>query len=278
MRITYRKKNIKDYWTLRWDDMLVDEPMQNLQIYPLKYAEQMIIDRNENILEAGCGLGRLLRYYHEKGMNITGIDFVEDVIKKLKKKDSTLKVSTQNINNLSFDNESFKYILAFGLYHNLPIINGILPNAIKETYRVLKFGGSVCASFRADNFQTKIVDFYSRITSTKIGIDKLINYRRNENKLEFHKSNFSKKELRILFEKEGFIVDSIASVQNMFFFYKFKFFRSKEHKHFDESLGRNEGYKLSWLGKLIENFLIYLFPNQWCNMYTIIAHKKKNSE
>ena len=64
----------------------------------------------------------------------------------------------------------------------------------------------------------------------------------------------------------------------MFFFYKFKFFRSKEHKHFDESLGRNEGYKLSWLGKLIENFLIYLFPNQWCNMHTIIAHKKKNSE
>ena len=46
--------------------------------------------------------------------------------------------------------------MAFGLYHNLEFG---LDSSIKETFRVLEPGGSVCASFRADNIQTKIVDW-----------------------------------------------------------------------------------------------------------------------
>ena len=278
MRITYRKKDIKNYWTSRWEKIAIDDSMVNSKIYPLKYAEQLIIDRNESILEAGCGPGRILRYYHAKGMNIVGIDFIESVIKKLKKADPTLKVKTENISNLSFDNESFKYILAFGLFHCLPMTEEILPNAIKETYRVLKDGGSICASFRADNIQTKLVDFHSTLVSKEADFIKPKDNNFDDQKLEFHKINFLKNELKTLFEKEGFIVESITPIQNMFFLYKFKFFRSKEHKDFDESLGRNKGYGLSWLGKVIENFLIYFFPSQWCNMFLIIAHKKRNSE
>ena len=39
MRVTYRKANNKDYWTKRWADIPADQPMQNHNAYPLKYAE-----------------------------------------------------------------------------------------------------------------------------------------------------------------------------------------------------------------------------------------------
>jgi 2-polyprenyl-3-methyl-5-hydroxy-6-metoxy-1,4-benzoquinol methylase len=89
MRITYRSKNNKEYWQKRWDDVEVDEKMENANVYPLKYAKIAIDDKKGRILEAGCGAGRILRYYHDLGYDITGIDFIESVISKLKTTDSS---------------------------------------------------------------------------------------------------------------------------------------------------------------------------------------------
>ena len=77
-----------------------DKPMDNTNVYPLKYAEMIIKDKSKKILEAGCGAGRILRYYHEKGFKITGIDFIDVAIEKLKNVDSTLNVETGDIANL----------------------------------------------------------------------------------------------------------------------------------------------------------------------------------
>ena len=93
--------------------------MDNDQGYSQKYAEQTVKDRQGKILEAGCNAGRILRYYHDQGVDIIGIDFIEVAIKKLKQIDSTLKVEVGDITDLNFDDESFKYILAFGFFHNL---------------------------------------------------------------------------------------------------------------------------------------------------------------
>jgi len=159
MRKTYRDSSGKDYWCSRWDDVPADQPMANDQVYPLKYAKQIINDKKGRILEAGCGVGRLVRYFHNDGFDIFGIDFIDIAIKKLKGIDSSLNVEVGDITSLRFDDKSFKYILAFGLYHNL---EKDLDIAIKETYRVLENGGSVCASFRADNIQTKLTDWFTK--------------------------------------------------------------------------------------------------------------------
>ena len=262
MRITYRDHSVKDYWTSRWDDIPADQPMENSQVYPLKYAEQTVKDRQGKILEAGCGAGRILRYYHNQGVDIIGIDFIEVAIEKLKQIDSTLKVEVGNITDLRFDNKSFKYILAFGLYHNLE--HG-LDKAIKETYRALENGGSVCASFRADNIQTKLTDWLTERRangSSKAGGGQA-----------FHKMNLTRLEFEQAFEKAGFNIDLIAPVENMPILYKFSFFRASNHKRFDENIARAEGYRLSWFGQLSQNFLMGFFPDQFCNIYVLIAHK-----
>jgi len=59
MRITYRDRNNKNYWTKRWIDIEADEPMNNENKYPLKYSKLTVKDKNKIILEAGCGAGRI---------------------------------------------------------------------------------------------------------------------------------------------------------------------------------------------------------------------------
>jgi SAM-dependent methyltransferase len=261
MRITYRNHNVKEYWTSRWDEIPADQPMENTDVYPLKYAEETIKDRNAKVLEAGCGAGRILRYYHNQSINIIGMDFIEVAIDKLKEIDSHLKVEVGDITALRYDDQSFKYVLAFGLYHNLE--HG-LGKAIQETHRVLESGGSVCASFRADNIQTRLTDW---LTERRTGSNN------SAGGHIFHKMNLTRAEFEQAFKQEGFIIDSIAPVENMPILYKFAFFRASNHKQFNENTARVEGYKLSWFGNFIQNALMSFFPNQFCNIYVMIAHK-----
>lgn len=262
MRITYRTRGVKEYWTNRWADIQADTPMENTQVYPLKYAEMTVTDKAGKILEAGCGAGRILRYYHDRGYDILGMDFIDVAIDKLKAIDPTLKVEVGDITNLSYADGSFKYLLAFGLYHNLE--NG-LENAIQETYRVLDHGGAVCASFRADNIQTRLTDWLAEKKAKAKGA--------NGSNQAFHKMNLTRSEFENLFTSAGFVIEFIAPVENMPILYKFAAFRSASHKKFDENKARVEGYRLSWLGQRLQNFLMRFFPDQFCNIYVLIARK-----
>jgi len=261
LRITYRNINNKDYWNNRWEDIPTDEPMTNTNAYPLKYSEMLIKNSDGQILEAGCGNGRILRYYHGQGYNIIGLDFIEVAIDKLNKTDPTLRVEVGDITGLRFENESFKYLLAFGLYHNLE--NG-LEDAISETNRVLKNNGKVCASFRADNIQTRLTDLLTNRKSKTAGSDQ---------SLVFHKMNLTKNEFSSLFKNNGFEIENIYPVENMPILYKFPFFRAKSHKEFNENIARSEGYKLSAFGQILQNILMKYFPDQFCNINVIIARK-----
>lgn len=262
MRITYRTRGVKEYWTKRWADIQADTSMENTDAYPLKYAEMTVKDKAGKILEAGCGAGRILRYYHDRGYDIVGMDFIDVAIDKLKEIDPSLKVEVGDITNLSYADGAFKYLLAFGLYHNLE--HG-LEKAVRETYRLLEQGGAVCASFRADNIQTRLTDW---LAEKKVKASSAIQVNK-----AFHKMNLTRNEFESLFTSAGFVIDFIAPVENMPILYKFAIFRSASHKQFDENKARVEGYRLSWFGQRLQNFLMRFFPSQFCNIYVLIARK-----
>lgn len=262
MRVTYRYANNKNYWTKRWADIPADAPMENANVYPLKYAQMTVKDRAGKILEAGCGAGRILRYYHDRGYDIVGMDFIAVAIDKLKVIDPTLKAEVGDITNLRYADNSFKYLLAFGLYHNLE--DG-LDKAVQETCRVVEPGGAVCASFRADNIQTRLTDWLTDRKARRNGA--------NNSSKAFHKMNLTRSEYANLFARAGFIIDFIEPVENMPILYKFPILRSSSHKKFDENKARSEGYQLSWFGQKLQNLLMRFFPDQFCNIYVLIAHK-----
>jgi hypothetical protein len=90
--------------------------MENLGVYPLKYAQMTVKDKTGKILEAGCGAGRILRYYHDHGCDTIGFYFINVAISKLKEIDPTLKAEVGDITKLRFADQSFKYGLAFAAY------------------------------------------------------------------------------------------------------------------------------------------------------------------
>lgn len=261
MRITYRNRGVKEYWASRWTDIPADSAMTNEGVYPLKYALQTVVSREGAILEAGCGAGRILRYFHERGYDITGIDFIDVAVAKLREVDSTLKVESGDITRLRFPGCCFRYVLAFGLYHNLE--HG-LDAAVAETFRVLESRGRVCASFRADNVQTRLTDW---LANRKAG-------RQSKSAgAAFHKMNLTRREFVALFERAGFSIDGVFPVENMPILYKFALFRAHTHKVFDENRARAEGYRLSFLGQILQKALMRFFPDQFCNIYVLIAHR-----
>ncbi len=261
MRITYRSLNVKDYWTSRWANIVADSAMTNENAYPLKHALQTVTSPDGTILEAGCGAGRILRYFHERGYDIIGVDYIHVAVDKLREVDSTLKVITGDITRLQFPDAHFRFVLAFGLYHNLE--QG-LDVAVAETFRVIEPGGRVCASFRADNIQTRITDGLVRWRSRKSGESAVT---------AFHKMNLTRREFTSLFEGAGFIVELVSPVENMPILYKFALFRAQNHKIFDENRARAEGYRLSKLGQLIQNALMRYLPDQFCNLFVLIARR-----
>lgn len=263
MRITYRHADNRDYWTKRWADIPADKAMENESVYPLKYAKLAVTANDGPILEAGCGAGRILLYFHQRGYDITGIDFIDGAITKLVEREPTVKAEVGDITNLRFADGAFRYILAFGLYHNL---ENDLDRAVAETWRVLGDGGKVCASFRADNFQTRITDWLA---------DRKAKKRKSTGPRHFHKMSLTRNEYRAIFTRAGFSIQEIYPVENMPFLYKFAFFRASTHKAFDENLARKEGYRLSALGQLLQDFMMRCFPNQFCNIYVLIASRSR---
>lgn len=260
MRVTYRTQDTHTYWTNRWDAITPDNEMTNPAAYPLKYSNIAIKANRGYVLEAGCGGGRLLRYYHNRGYEIIGIDFVPNVIKQLKQVDASLKVAVADINNLSFHDSMFDCVLAFGVFHNL---EDNLMHAIEEARRIMKPGAVICASFRADNINNRLTDWLwrRRYEGDKSNFD------------IFHKINLTESEVISLFDSCGFHVERILPVENMPLLYRAPIFREKKHKAFNENIGRSEGYRLSGVGRVIQDFLMWLCPTCFCSLFVLFARK-----
>lgn len=264
MRVSYRAHHNRDYWEKRWASIEVDTGEADPGKYPLKYAQRAVSGRGQKILEAGCGAGRLLRYYHTRGYRIVGMDFIASAVEKLKTADPTLDVRAGDIRETPFQDGEFDVVLAFGLYHNFedkPV--GALSDALRETWRILKPGGVLCASFRADNIQNRAIDWVSDRKSPR---DKARD-------LKFHKLNLTRDEFAARLESAGFQLQEAHDVENMPVLYQFPIFRAGLSRKMDETGARASGYRLNPVGAWIQSTLMKISSRQFCNIYVVIARK-----
>ena len=260
MRKTYRAHGgSKEYWDKRWSDIPADDGNLNFDRYPGRYAEAAAKRTTGEILEAGCGAGRVLIHYHRAGRKIVGMDYIATAIEKISAVEPDIPVYVGDIRELPFENSRFEVVLAFGLYHSIE--EGV-EKALMETKRVLQPGGLLVASVRADNVQNRIVDYLAARRAPKNA----------ENK--FHKANYTRSEFSALLDQTGFEIETVEYVENMPFLYKFRMFRHPTHRNFNETVARGEGYRLSWFGSKMQTFLIKSFPASFCNIMVFTARAK----
>lgn len=257
MRLTYRTHGgSKAYWQQHWSQIPADDGALNLDRYPGRYAEAVMRAVDGPVLEAGCGAGRVLLHYRRAGRQIVGMDFIEVAVRKIRHASAEVPLSVADVTGLPFADASFAGVLAFGLYHSLE--HGV-ERAFAETRRIMRPGGLLCASMRADNLQNRIVDWLADAAAP------------TGDERRFHKANYSCREFADMLTAAGFMLEHMEYVENMPFLYKFPLFRHPDHRRFDEHRARGEGYRLSALGEALQGALIGLAPASFCNINVATA-------
>ncbi len=95
----------------------------------------------KNLLDVGCGTGRIVKYFCDKGYKAIGCDNYNEALKaarKINKKNSIVKASAIK---LPFKNTSFDMIISISVIEHLTSKDA--EKFIKEANRVLKSGGFI---------------------------------------------------------------------------------------------------------------------------------------
>ncbi len=109
----------------------------------IKDVEKLLIEKyfSGKILDLGCGCGRTTKYLADKGLDVLGVEIVEDMVKKAKKIYPGIPFEEGDACNLKYKDSEFDVVFfSFnGLDYIYPENKRVV--ALKEINRVLKNGG-----------------------------------------------------------------------------------------------------------------------------------------
>ncbi|MCP1661844.1 MAG: methyltransferase domain-containing protein [Methanocalculus sp. MSAO_Arc1] len=155
----------------------------------------IILDRvldHGTLLDLGCGTGLFIEHYTAAGGDAVGLDISPGMvgIGKVRCPDAEYIVGTADI--LPFEDESFDSVASLLAFTYLPDPEAML----RESYRILKPGGSIAVVTLGRNMMTWMVPFFyrlgERIGYRKIGVG------------DFGEHYYSEKEMVEMFKRAGF--------------------------------------------------------------------------
>lgn len=172
-----------------------------------KLIEILKIDENNNVLELGCGIGRITEHISDvTGAKLTGIDFADKVIEyansRAVKKRERLIFKVMDMEELDFPTNSFDTIICIDSLYS---VNN-LENIIKKAKEVLISKGQMGIVFGNNEKHKKLL----QPEETKLGLVlkklslkyEVYNLTENIHKL-WNKSKKAAEEFKSEFENEG---------------------------------------------------------------------------
>jgi ubiquinone/menaquinone biosynthesis C-methylase UbiE len=224
-----------------------------------------------NILEAGCGSGRVYFHYKKQGENIKAFDYSKVAVDNILKAVPDADVVHADITNMPYDDESFNVLLALGVFHGIEDMDTIL-KGLHECKRVLTGNGNLLFSVRLNSLENDIIDHRTKtIYTQKYGPTAFDS---------FHKWQFDPDDVTAMCDKAGLKIEKMQYVRNVSFLFKWEFFKNKKYKSkvFNEYKARSTGFKLNVLGSIIDKLLHKFIPRHFSNTIVITATKKMTKE
>jgi SAM-dependent methyltransferase len=253
-----RTETNKNYWDRRWTEADSDaDTFADLSIYPIKYAEMVMADPSARVLELGCGLGRVVKHYHQQGRKITGIERSEVAVATLRAEDPTLDVAVGDATRLDLPDGAVDVLLAFGLYHNL---EHEMQDALVESARILAPGGRFCVTMRPDNIEMRLNERFWQWRN-----------RHRTGPLHFHKWLVDEPGFTEMLRRCGLRVEQVHHARNMSILYRLPFLRDRRAAQGEESVRRSAGYRLNPVGRGIDSVLMRFWPARFCNVMVFIG-------
>jgi len=93
----------------------------------------------QTLLDVGCGTGYFSDLAYKQGVDVTGIDASKEFIKQAKKRNTEIKFSSGEMEELPFTDNTFDFVCGFNSYQYAANIK----NALSEAKRALKDNGKL---------------------------------------------------------------------------------------------------------------------------------------
>ena len=260
--IIYEKKSdeINEDKGEYWRDESVEGHAKLSEYHTIVPFFLQYLPKNGRILEAGCGLGRILICLSRKGYNIEGIELNENAVRKIKDFDKDLKVVAGDILKMAYEGNSFDAVISLGVIEHFE--EGP-QRALKEMYRVLKPGGIFFVTVPYINLIRRFL--YIPYNSLVVKIRRMQGF-----DMKFSAYLYSKKEMQLLLKKAGFEIIKIAPDD-------FVYPKSVGlYTDWTRYLGsKTTKWELNKPGKVIQKILNLFSPWLCCNCILFIASVKK---
>lgn len=147
------------------------------------------IKSSDNILELGCGYGRILKHLSKKASEVTGIDTSLESLKMAKDELDHLKnihLGQMNASNLGVKNGHYDGVLC--LQNGLSAFNESPDNVFAEIMRVVREGGWILLSSYSELFWEDRLDWFK--IQSRHGLIGAIDYQKTGNGLIVGKDGF----------------------------------------------------------------------------------------
>ena len=117
-------------------------------------------DEDPQILDAGCGAGRMSRYLAERGCDVMGVDLSPGMVAMARRHHGDLRFTVGSLTDLPYPNGHFAGVMLwYSIIHTPP---AGLPRIFAEAARVLRPAGHVLVGFQSGKGKRDVSGAYRR--------------------------------------------------------------------------------------------------------------------
>lgn len=230
-----------------WKDHTIEEEITACEDRNIKLPMFKYLPKEEQILEAGCGLGAWVIFLKRRGYAIAGTDHDTDVIRQLKEWDPSLDVVGRDISNLSYGDNSLGGYISLGVMEHFE--EGP-QKPLAEAFRVLRPGGIMVLTVPFNNLFRRLFAHPLR------GLYLFLNKMKGRRSF-FAEYRYSEREVLRMIESVGFRVietdidDFVPLSMSLTIWSEFPFLQAGEKLYHLNPLGRMLAFFLNSISRKI---------------------------
>jgi ubiquinone/menaquinone biosynthesis C-methylase UbiE len=143
------------------DHFVSTEPEQQIELAMAAHFAALLPERSRDVLDAGCGAGRMLPVLANAGRHAVGVDLSEGMIRRAKRDHPNFETCVASITALPFPDDSFDGL--FYWYSTIHIPDAELGTVCAEAWRALRLRGHILVAFQAGQGIVDVGTGYRRL-------------------------------------------------------------------------------------------------------------------
>jgi ubiquinone/menaquinone biosynthesis C-methylase UbiE len=137
------------------------EPEQQIELAMVEHFVSLLSDTNGEVLDAGCGAGRMLPVLATAGCHPVGVDLSENMIRRAQQDHPDFETRVASITALPFPDDSFDGV--FYWYSTIHIPDKALGTVFAEGRRALRPEGHILVAFQAGTGIREVAQGFRRL-------------------------------------------------------------------------------------------------------------------